>query len=81
MNKVKVSTENVMPLLMNYTRKTKIEKVNMLPKFKYNAVGQFLEIDMRIVGTTSLKSSTTSTSRGVNLVDKKNEIDDQKNVM
>lgn len=75
----------VMPLLMGCTRPSPIETMSDGGKIIYDPMTQMSEMNMRTVGTYSLKSRTTQryTSNGkLNGVtsDKKNEIDDQKNV-
>jgi hypothetical protein len=69
-----------MPLLMNFTNPTKIQEEENSTPIIYDPIAQTV-LEMRTVGTYSLK--TRSTRKG-NLVlagfDKKNEIDDQKNV-
>ncbi|MDD2577660.1 MAG: hypothetical protein PHO86_06130 [Bacilli bacterium] len=76
--------KNVMPLLMNYTPSTKIEECNAFMQLTYDDLKQIIPLDMRIVGTKSLKTSFTRKKNSAGGVytasDKKNEIDDQKNV-
>ena len=49
--------KNVMPLLMNYTPSTKIEECNAFMQLTYDDLKQIIPLDMRIVGTKSLKTS------------------------
>ena len=76
---------SVMPLLMNYTPATRIEEMDEV-KISYNDILQITEIEVRTVGTRSLKISTTRKMVGhpvkkpTSVADKKNEIDDSKNV-
>jgi hypothetical protein len=65
-----------MPLLMGCTKPTAIEVENNETTIMYDPVTQIAEIDCRIVGTKSLKVHTTAGGHQ----DRKNEIDDQKNV-
>ena len=70
------------PLLMRYTPSTPIQEAEERP-IAYNDQLQITEYDARIVGTRSLKSSvTTKKVNGLmkTMTDRKNEIDDQKNV-
>lgn len=76
-----------MPLLMGCTKPTAIETVECETKVIYNPVLQIVEIDCGVVGTKSLKYSGTRVKSpsgktlGVSSIpDKKNEIDDKKNV-
>ena len=73
-----------MPLLMGYTKPSKIQTVENETPVMYDPVKQIVAFDMRVVGTKSLKTSMTlvrgTASCGVRKTDKKNEIDDQKNV-
>jgi hypothetical protein len=71
---------NVMPLLMNYTSSTKIQEETNPHQYLYNDGKQIVEYDMRVVGTRSLKTSNTKKGNCNSVLDKKNEIDDQKNV-
>ena len=59
-----------MPLLMGCTRPSRIVTVENEDKVIYDPVSQTSVMDMRIVGTYSL----------ANVPDRKNQIDDQKNV-
>lgn len=74
-----------MPLLMGCTRPSPIETMSDEGKIIYDPMTQMSEVNMRIVGTYSLKTHTTKkpgSCRGilVNVADKKNEIDDSKSV-
>lgn len=74
---------SVMPLLMYYTPSTRIEEMDEV-KISYNDILQITEIEARTVGTRSLKVRGTNKKTGksavTTLTDKKNEIDDSKNV-
>lgn len=77
----KTSAGHVLPLLMGCTAPTPIELDEMEHKIIYDPVTQKVVMDMRVVGTKSLKTSHTDTGRGTNQkIDKKNEIDDSKSV-
>ena len=76
-------TGTCMPLLMDYTRPEKIQEVENDEPVVYDQRLQIAVIHpfvMRIVGTKSLKQTKIPTNPGHNRFDKKNEIDDQKNV-
>ncbi len=74
---------NVMPLLMSYTPATPIEEADEV-RISYNDILQITEIEARTVGTRSLKirstQKKTKNGTGTSITDKKNEIDDSKNV-
>lgn len=72
------SGNQVLPLMMNFTRPTPISEYDIEP-LTYNDQTQ-VSYEMRIVGTRSLKSSWTHVRTGGNKTDKKNEIDDSKSV-
>ena len=65
-----------MPLLMGCTKPSAIETVENETKILYDPIAQIAIVDCRIVGTKSLKVHTTAGGHQ----DKKNEIDDKKNV-
>lgn len=68
---------NVMPLLMNFTTPTPIQEYT--PEvFNYDEENQ-ISYEMRIVGTRSLRHSSTHKKNGT-VTDRKNEIDDSKSV-
>lgn len=69
------SGNQVLPLMMNFTRPTPISEYDIEP-LTYNDQTQ-VSYEMRIVGTRSLRSSWTRAKNGN---DKKNEIDDSKSV-
>lgn len=80
-NNQKTSAGQVLPLLMGCTMPTPIEVDKMEHKIIYDPMTQKVVMDMRVVGTKSLKTSHTDTGRGTNQkIDKKNEIDDSKSV-
>ncbi len=72
-----------MPLLMGCTKPQPIETVSDTPQI-YDPITQSVVYDMRLVGTYSLKCHTTKVKQSAgyysNQSDRKNEIDDQKNV-
>ena len=74
---------SVMPLLMSYTPATPIEEADEV-RISYNDILQITEIEARTVGTYSLKVRATQKKTGKNahtaVTDRKNEIDDSKNV-
>lgn len=70
----------VMPLLMGFTPKTQIQESELNERFIYDNIMQITEYDMRTVGTKSLKSHSTKKDANTWQTDKKNEIDDSKQV-
>lgn len=83
-NSTRTSAGAVMPLLMGCTPVSGIEKCEDSVDSYYDPMTQ-RTYDARTVGTYSLKtSSTTVKGRGAssnaNVTDRKNAIDDQKNV-
>lgn len=69
---------NSMPLLMGFTKPTKIECDETPCISYYDQISQIIPIECgRRVGTRSLKASSTGPA---GRVDRKNEIDDQKYV-
>jgi len=81
-NQTKTEAGQVMPLLMGCTKPTPIETETIEHKVIYDPVSQKAVLDMRVMGTKSLRSSstgytTTSGHRGTK-TDRKNEIDDSK---
>ena len=73
---------STMPLLMGFTPKTQIQEGGVNERFIYDSMMQITEYDMRTVGTKSLKSASTKSklNKGCTVPDKKNEIDDSKQV-
>ena len=71
------NSSSIMPLLMNFTTPSPIE-IAEPTKFGYCDDEQ-VNIEMRIVGTRSLKTHATS-RKGAQSPDKKNEIDDSRSV-
>ena len=69
------SGNQVLPLMMNFTRPTTISEYDIEP-LTYNDQTQ-VSYEMRIVGTRSLRNSWTRAKNGN---DRKNEIDDSKSV-
>lgn len=71
---------------MSCTRPNTIETIDCEQPMIYDPIRQIVEVDMRTVGTKSLKTSATwSTARGCThnktcKQDRKNEIDDSKSV-
>ena len=82
---MKDSTTPVMPLLMACTKPSPIETCDCEQPLIYDPISQTVPLDMRIVGTKSLKRTMTkykpagATNMSVKQ-DQKNEIDDQKYV-
>lgn len=80
-NQTKTEAGHVMPLLMGCTIPTLIETEEVEHKIIYDPMTQKVVMDMRVVGTKSLKTHITHNPRTHgNTGDKKNEIDDQKQV-
>ena len=82
-NQVSQSTGACMPLLMGYTQAEKIRVAESDEPVIYDHKTQIAVVNpfvMRVVGTKSLKVSQTRQGNGNHIIDKKNEIDDQKNV-
>jgi len=76
-------TGTCLPLLMGYAQPEKIQEVEKEEPVVYDQRSQIAFVHpfvMRVVGTKSLKTSTTKTGPTSAKADKKNEIDDQKNV-
>lgn len=73
-----------MPLLMGCTKPSAIETLDKETKMSYDPISQTVVIDCRTVGTKSLRCSTTAFKNNLgqrtSKTDRKNEIDDQKNV-
>lgn len=72
-----------MPLLMGFTPKTQIQEGGVNERFIYDGMMQITEYEMRTVGTKCLRSSNTrikGSSGSLSKSDKKNEIDDSKQV-
>lgn len=67
----------IMPLLMGCTKPQPIETLEHDERGIYDPIAQVVQIDMRAVGTYSLKSHGTKVGKSTQ-TDKKNEIDDQK---
>lgn len=72
-----------MPLLMGFTPATRIMEAGNDPRPIYDPISQIIEMDLRIIGTRSLKISSTRVSPSTpnTKTDSKNEIDDQKIVI
>ena len=73
----------MMPLLMGCTKSQPIEALRQEEPIVYDPVKQSVVYDMRTVGTRSLKTSNTRIKAGSGYsvkADRKNEIDDSKNV-
>ena len=80
-NQVNQSTGSCMPLMMGYTQPEKIREAESDEPIVYDHKKQTtVVLILRLVGTKSLKQFNTKNTRGANSTDKKNEIDDQKNV-
>ena len=69
----------IMPLLMGCTKPQPIETLEHDERVIYDPIAQVVQIDMRTIGTYSLKTSSTKVEGHFN-VDRKNAIDDQKSV-
>lgn len=69
-----------MPLLMGFTKPSKIQTVENEIQVVYDPVKQIVTFDMRVIGTKSLKNYVTKTPLHQCKSDPKNEIDDKKNV-
>jgi hypothetical protein len=69
---------SIMPLLMNYTPSTRIEESDTSQLLSYDYLKQIVPIEMKLVGTKSLKTSATKRATGGAATDRKNEIDDEK---
>ena len=83
MNNILLGQTNgiIMPLLMGFTNPTQIQVEENFEPIMYDPVSQTV-YEMKMVGTKSLKSHRTDVVKGVGkgIMDKKNEIDDQKYV-
>lgn len=82
-NQTRTSCGTVMPLLMGCTKPQPIEALQQEEPIVYDPVKQTVIYDMRTVGTRSLKTSNTRIKVGSGYsvkADRKNEIDDSKNV-
>lgn len=78
-NQTKVTNGAVMPLLMGCTKPQPILAADAERRI-YDPTTQSVMYDMRIVGTYSLKVHSTNLGSRGSVQDRKNEIDDQKNV-
>ena len=77
----KTAAGQVMPLLMGCTIPSPIETETEVHSVIYDPLSQKVVMDMRIVGTKSLKTRITHNPKtNGNTGDQKNEIDDQKQV-
>lgn len=63
----------ILPLLVGCTKPQPIETLEHDERVMYDPVTQIVPMDMRTVGTYSLRMRATGTR-----IDRKNEIDDQK---
>ncbi len=81
-NQTKTAAGQVMPLLMGCTIPSPIQIETEVHNVIYDPMTQKAVMDMRVVGTKSLKQTTTSTGKmgTIKHTDKKNEIDDSKSV-
>ena len=77
------ASQDIMPLMMTFTNPTTISDEQQIP-FVYNDMDQTTDVNMRVVGTRCLRSSSTrkkNRTGGYNSVtDRKNAIDDSKSV-
>ena len=75
------ASQDIMPLMMNFTNPTTISNEQQIP-FVYNDMDQTTDVNMRVVGTRCLRTSSTrkktSKSGYTIYTDRKNEIDDSK---
>lgn len=71
---------NFLPLMMGFIMPSPIEKNETGNVTMYDPISQTTEMDMRIVGTYSLKSKATITPQHLCKPDQSNSIDDQKQV-
>lgn len=79
-NQTKTSCGTVMPLLMGCTKPQLLQEMEVEQPV-YDPMKQLLIYDMRIIGTYSLKATHwVKKPENSQRSDKKNEIDDQKNV-
>lgn len=82
-NQTRTQAGTVMPLLMGCTRPSPIETMEDDVRIIYDPMTQRSIMNMRYVGTYSLKVRSTHYKKGngnYSMTDRKNEIDDQKNV-
>lgn len=79
-NQTKLGDDMIMPFLMGCTRPKVIQAESRNEKFTYNPFMQMGVYDLRTVGTYSLKNHPTILPGRHSVPDKKNEIDDQKQV-
>ena len=79
-NQTKTAAGQVMPLLMGCTKPTPIETESTERKVVYDPMTQRVVMDLRVIGTKSLRQNGTKLSNGSYKTDKKNEIDDSKSV-
>lgn len=75
---------NAMPFIMGCARPSPIEAMEDEEKVIYDPMTQSTVLNMRVVGTRSLRSSLTNKKTALGghklVTDKKNEIDDSKSV-
>ena len=71
---------NFLPLMMGFIMPSPIEKNEIGNETMYDPISQTTDMDMRIVGTYSLKSKATITPQHQAKSDQSNAIDDQKQV-
>lgn len=85
MQQTRTANGTIMPLLMGCTQPSKIEMLENEQPLIYDPMTQSVVYDMRMVGTKSLRYTTTVVKQITNSIksaksDPKNEIDDSKNV-
>lgn len=73
-------TGNCLPLMMGFTIPSPIETGETGDVTMYDPISQSTMMDMRIIGTYSLKSKATFTPQHQVRSDQSNSIDDQKQV-
>jgi hypothetical protein len=76
-NTKRTAAGQVMPLLMGCTMPQAIEAEPMEEKIIYDPMTQKVVMDLRYIGTKSLKTCATK-KKNYSSLDRKNEIDDQK---
>lgn len=80
-NQTRTLAGQVMPLLMGCTKPSPIKVEPEAHNVIYDPMSQKVVLDLRVVGTKSLKTRITHNPKtNGNTGDQKNEIDDQKQV-
>lgn len=75
-----LSSNSIMPLMMNFTKPSPIMESEGDPVIVYNDFAQIVELNLLTIGTKCLKSFSTAPKKGCGgyICDKKNDIDDSK---